>query len=131
MRIIKYNYRIFLFFICVGLMLILIACSNLKTESNMHLGAREEPMLLNVTYETPMRDLDEERRFTMEHLNYYKKIKELETKFNQDIELVKMLVNLQNLQIDKLHEILNVNNSVAKRLVQKAVYNKLLDYRQQ
>ncbi len=48
----------------------------------------EKPITLNVTYETPMRDLDEERRVTMEHLNYMKKVKILEQKFADDIDML-------------------------------------------
>lgn len=76
----------------------------------------DKPMLLNVTYETPMRDLDEERKYTMEHLSYTKKVKRLEQKFSEDIELLKMIMNVQNSQIEKLNEIIMVNNEIANEI---------------
>jgi hypothetical protein len=79
----------------------------------------DKPILLNVSYVTPMRDLEEERKFTMEQLNYMKKVKRLEQKFSDDIELLKMIMNVQNTQIERLNEIVMVNNEIAKQLLYK------------
>lgn len=77
----------------------------------------KQPVTLNVTYETPMRDLDEERKYTMEEINYGRKVRRLEQKFSEDIELLKMVINVQNIQFDKLNEIVMVNHEIAKELL--------------
>jgi hypothetical protein len=77
-------------------------------------GPIDQPITLNVTYESPMRDLNEERKYTIEHLNYARKVRRLAQKFSEDMDLLKMIINVQNIQIDKLNEIIMVNNEIAK-----------------
>ena len=95
------------------MILLIMFCSSIRS---VKMKSSDKPMLLNVTYETPMRDLDEERKYTMEHLNYMKKVKRLEQKFSEDIELLKMIMNIQNSQIERLNEIVMVNNEIANEI---------------
>ena len=83
-----------------------VGCVNLK-ESPL-----DKPITLNVTYETPMRDLEEERKYTSEYLNYASKAKRLQHKIYQDVELLKMVMNVQNIQIEKLNEIIKSNSVI-------------------
>lgn len=92
-------------------------CAKIKNGASLTDDKKSEPLLLNVTYSTPTRDLEEEKKFTMEHVNYMKKVKRLEQKFNDDIELLKMIANVQNIQINKLNEVVMVNEEVAKGLM--------------
>lgn len=84
-------------------------CLKLKNQLATSTSVKQEPLEMNVNYVTPTRDLDEEIKFTEEHLNYMKKIKDIENKFREDTDIIKMLANLQNIQINKLYEIINVN----------------------
>lgn len=102
-------------FIFLHLQLQVSLCVTSNLRSGSHLG--EEPMLLNVTYTTPFRELEEQKKVTMEHLNYIKKVKRLEQKFAEDIELLKMIMNVQNSQIEKLNEIIMVNHIVTNELL--------------
>lgn len=70
---------------------------------------KDKPILLNVTYTAPMRDPEEMEKYIKEYLSYTKRIKQMERKFIQDIDLIKTLLNIQSMQIDKVNEILHNN----------------------
>jgi hypothetical protein len=89
-------------------------CANIRNKLRIGEG---EPMQLNVTYYTPTRDLEEEKKYALEHVNYMKKVKRMEQKFQDDIELLKMVMNVQNIQISKLNEVVMVNDEIAKELL--------------
>ncbi len=81
----------------------------------------KKPILMNVTYEYPYRDLEEEQKYLEEHLKYIQRVKEIEKKFNQDMDLMRMMVNVQNSQIQKLSEIIGVNAALIKQLEVKTL----------
>ena len=89
-------------------------CANIRNKLRIGEG---EPMRINVTYYSPTRDLEEEKKYALEHVNYMKKVKRMEQKFQEDIELLKMVMNVQNIQIVKLNEIVMVNDEIAKELL--------------
>lgn len=94
---------------------VVVFSMRLKTQGD----APDKPILLNVTYESSWRDLDEQRKYSQEYVNYVKKVKEVEDKFNKDIDLFKRLMNIQNLQIQKLNEIIEVNSAIGYHLIEK------------
>ena len=92
--------------------------SNTKLNENgiVSMTQAPKPILVNVTYETPLRDLDEERKYQLEHLNYLRKVKGLEEKYSNDIDALKMMMNIQNLEIEKLNEVIMANSAVAYQI---------------
>ncbi len=110
--------KLFIFFI-FSIFSIIYHYKSLKIKDKLQLtgsGSEPDPMLLNITYVTPMRDLDEERKYTGEHLHYMTKVKRLESKIMEDIDMMKEIMNTQNEQIDRLNEVLMVNYFTAKEL---------------
>jgi hypothetical protein len=107
------NLLIFSIYLVITLMILMIVPLE-ATKIKVKDGPIDQPITLNVTYESPMRDLNEERKYTMEHLNYARKVKRLSQKFADDMDVLKMIMNVQNIQIDKLNEIIMVNNEIAK-----------------
>jgi hypothetical protein len=83
------------------------------------LKQENKPILMNVTYESPWKDLQEERKFLDEHFKYMNKTKELEKKFTDDMNLLKMMFNIQNNQIYKLREIIEVNKAILSQVEAK------------
>jgi hypothetical protein len=77
---------------------------------------KDEPMSLTVTYVTPLRDYEEQKKYMEEHLNYSRNFKILEEKFNDDLETLKMMFNQQNNQIEKLNSIVHTNFASAREL---------------
>jgi hypothetical protein len=76
----------------------------------------EKPLFLNVTYESPWKDLEEDRKFMDEHFKFINKTKEIGKKFTDDMNLLKMMFNIQNNQIYKLREIIEVNKAIINQL---------------
>ena len=107
--------KLSLLIIYIFILLAYFPCDSLKFKIKE--GPIDQAITLNVTYESPMREIDEERKYTMEELNYGRKVRRLEQKFSEDIELLKMVINVQNIQIDKLNEIIMVNHEIAKELL--------------
>jgi hypothetical protein len=108
----------FAIFVIIHIILLINIFYGLNIRSGLASG--EPPLLnLNVTYELPSRDLDEQRKFTMEHLNYIKKVKRLQQKFNDDLEMLKMILNVQNIQIQKLNEVVILNRELALQVANK------------
>jgi 5'-deoxynucleotidase YfbR-like HD superfamily hydrolase len=71
---------------------------------------------MNVTYEYPYRDLVEEEKYIEEHLRYIERVKQMENKFTNDMDLLRMMYNIQNAQIQKLNEIIGVNAALIKQI---------------
>lgn len=71
-----------------------------------------DPMVLNVTYEFPIHDLTERRLHAKELFNYKNRAKELEIKIEKDSQLLKMILNVQNIQIQKMTEIYYLNQAL-------------------
>jgi hypothetical protein len=122
MKLIKFKstllFTLFSFFVISVLFISKFSgCANIRNGVTLTDDKKSEPLLLNVTYSTPVRDLEEEKKYTMEHVNYMKKVKRLEKKFTDDIDLLKMIVNVQNIQIDKLNEVIMVNEEIAKGML--------------
>ena len=90
--------------------------SRIKDDSNEN---KKPPLSLNITYTHPMHDIDEQRKYAEEHISFIRKTKEIETKINSDYENLKMLLNVQNIQIEKINEIFHTNLAV--------LYKKLAD----
>ena len=99
----------FLFLIVLASLYITI-CIKLKQKK------KDEPMSLSVTYVTPLRDYEEQKKYMEEHLNYSRNFKILEEKFNDDLETLKMMFNQQTNQIEKLNSIVNKNYASAREL---------------
>jgi len=64
---------------------------------------------MNVTYQNPLEDYDERKKYADEEINFKRRINEVEQKIEADSELLKMILNINNIQIQKLSEIINVN----------------------
>ena len=84
-----------------------ILCVNLK---------QDKPILMNATYEYPYRDIVEEDKYIEEHLRYIERVKQMEYKFTKDMDLLRMMYNVQNAQIQKLSEIIGVNAALIKQI---------------
>jgi hypothetical protein len=80
---------------------------------------KDEPITLNVTLEYPMNSFEEEKRYNEEFLRLKRDVRNAEEKIHSDMELFKMLVNIQNVQIQKVNEILNVNSAILKQAIDK------------
>jgi 5'-deoxynucleotidase YfbR-like HD superfamily hydrolase len=78
-------------------------------------------MLMNVTYEYPYRDIVEEEKYIEEHLRYVERVKQMENKFTKDMDLLRMMYNVQNAQIQKLSEIIFVNAALIKQIDTKTL----------
>jgi hypothetical protein len=76
----------------------------------------DKPINLDVTYEHPWKDLNERKKFYDEFFKYTKKTKEVEKKLTGDMELLKMLFNIQNNQILQLRQIIEVNKAILNQL---------------
>ncbi len=77
---------------------------------------QDKPILMNVTYEYPYEDLVEEQKYVEEHYRYIHRVKQLENKFTKDMDLLRMMFNVQNAQIQKLSEIIGVNVALIKQI---------------
>lgn len=67
------------------------------------------PLVMNVTYQNPLNDYDERKHYLDEERYLKKRIDEIEEKIEADSELLKMIFNVNNVQIQKLSEVVNVN----------------------
>lgn len=92
--------------------LILFCYFNLSECLRISTKEHPNPMVLNVTYEFPMHDLTESRLHAKELFNYKNRAKELETKIEKDSQLLKMIMNVQNIQIQKMTEIYYLNQAL-------------------
>jgi hypothetical protein len=81
-----------------------------------NLRKKDEPLSLTVTYVTPLRDYEEQKKYMEEHLYYARNFKILEDKFNEDLETLKMMLNQQTTQIEKLNSIVHTNFASAREL---------------
>jgi hypothetical protein len=100
--------------------------TQLKTTSSESLADGEDkskPLSLNITYEHPYHDIEEQRKYADQHILFVRRTKEVENKLTTEIENLKMLMNVQNIQIQKINEIFYTNLAV--------LYQKLAnDYKQ-
>lgn len=71
---------------------------------------------MNVTYEYPYQDIIEQRKYVDEHYRYINRVKQMEDKFTKDMDLLRMMFNVQNAQIQKLSEIIGVNAALIKQI---------------
>lgn len=86
------------------------------TVRSSNLQKKDEPMSIEVTYVTPLRDLEEQTKYMEEHLNYVRNFKRTEDKLKDDIQTIKMMLNEQNTQIEKLNSIVHSNFATAREL---------------
>lgn len=123
----KYVVNILLLFVFI------ILSNQFKIKHRMNIRQDEEnkpkPLLLNITYENPMHDLDEQRKYAYEHIMFNKKVKQVETKLIKDIENLKALLNVQNIQIEKLNEIYLINLGVLYQKIANDYKNKFVKSR--
>ena len=77
----------------------------------------EPPMEITVNYVTPLRDLTEQTKYMEEHLNYVRNFKQMDWKLKDDIETLKMMLNQQTTQIEKMNSIVNTNYAAARKLL--------------
>ena len=71
----------------------------------------KKPFTMNVTYQNPTEDYTERKKYVEEEIALKRRIGELEQKINADSDLLKMILNINNIQIQKLSEIINVNQA--------------------
>lgn len=90
---------------------------------------KPKPLLLNITYENPLHDLDEQRKYAYEHIAFNKKVKQIESSLIKDIENLKALLNVQNIQIEKLNEIYLINLGVLYQKIANDYKNKFVKSR--
>jgi hypothetical protein len=88
----------------------------LKVIISVRIKQQEKPVTMNVTYEYPWKDLEEQKKFNEEHFKYIDKTKEIEKKITDDMDLLRMMFNIQNTQIYKLREVIEVNKAILKQL---------------
>ena len=84
------------------ILLVYIFLFKIISSANIRAKEHPNPMVLNVTYEFPFNDITERRLHAKETFNYKNRIKELETKIEKDSQLLKMILNVQNIQIQKM-----------------------------
>ena len=82
---------------------------NLKLNEESLLKDKPVPFTMNVTYQNPIEDYTERKKFADEEINFKRRINELEQKLVADSDLLKMILNINNVQIQKLSEVVNVN----------------------
>lgn len=100
-------------------------CLRSMSENKGDNGASPDgPISLNVTYETSSRDLEEQRKYGKEFLSYNKAVNQLENKFNQDLKLLKMLLNIQNMELEKLNQVVYANSAVIHEAFTELALNK-------
>jgi hypothetical protein len=77
---------------------------------------QDKPLFMNITYEYPWKDLEEEKRFYDEHFKFINNTNLLEKKFTEDMDLLKAMYGIQNEQIYKLNEIIRVNKAILREI---------------
>jgi len=70
---------------------------------------KNKPFIMNVTYQNPLDDLNERKKYAQEEIAYKRRVREIEQKIEADSDLLKMILNINNIQIQKLSEVVNVN----------------------
>ena len=85
--------------------------SRIKTEATP-VNDEKLPLSLNITYENPYHDLDEQKKYAQEHLAFIRKTKEIDDKVSRDYDNLKSIINVQNIQIEKINEIFYTNLAI-------------------
>lgn len=94
------------------LLIINIYLFKISSSANIRAHQHPNPMTLNVTYEFPFNDITEKRLHAKETFNFKNRVKELETKIEKDSQLLKMILNVQNIQIQKMTEVYYLNQAL-------------------
>ena len=90
-------------------------------------GPTDRPLAVNITYENPMHDINEQRKYAADHLAFIKRTKQVESKLYSDIENLKMVMNVQNIQIEKINEIFYTNLAVLYQKLANDYKNKYME----
>lgn len=81
-------------------------CISTKHKSEILLNKlNNNPLNLNVTFKNSGRELNEMRKYQEEHVEWVKRVKFVENKIKTEFINLKMMSNVQNIQIQKLNEI--------------------------
>jgi len=72
-------------------------------------AVKSKSFIMNVTYQNPLEDLNERKKYAQEEIAYKRRVREIEQKIEADSDLIKMILNINNIQIQKLSEVVNVN----------------------
>lgn len=103
-------------------------CKIKKEEENPNTKV-QNPLSLNITYEHPYHDIDEQRKYADEHIAFIRRTRDVENKLNREIENLKMILNVQNIQLQKINEIFYTNLAVLYQKLANDYSNKYIENR--
>lgn len=101
----------------------------ITTKTNLLGDDKSKPLSLNITYEHPYHDIDEQRKYADQHILFVRRTKEVENKLVTEIENLKMLMNVQNIQIQKINEIYYTNLAVLYQKLANDYKQKYIEHR--
>ncbi len=94
--------------------IILLLISLYTTQEN---NPSNDPLEMTINYQSHYRDLKEKQKYAQENISFIKKTKQIENKILTEIQKLKMMMNIQNIQIEKLNEIYQSNLNLLYRKI--------------
>ena len=86
-----------------------------------------DPPEMTINYQSHYRDLKEKQKYAEENISFIKKTKQIENKVLTEIQKLKMMMNIQNIQIEKLNEIFQSNLNLLYRKIGNIASKKALN----
>lgn len=111
----------------VKLLIVTLYIIDVRTNQS---SSKDDQLEMTINYQSHYRDLKEKEKYAKENISFIKNTNKIESKILTEIQKLKMMMNIQNIQIEKLNEIFQSNlnllyRKIANRETKKALKSNL------